>query len=195
MLQLLFKNWWMILLKGILLVLFGILAFSNPGVTLSVLVWWFAIFMMIDGVFSLIGVLNNWKTEEDKWLLAAEGALSVLLGLLVFRSPASFMTFIAFLMGFWAIFSGVARIAMAIQLRKEIEGEGWFIASGIVAILFGLIVFAIPGVGIATLMWVIAGFSTLTGLLLILLSFKLRKTGKLLIEKAAELKSKLTDIK
>ena len=106
MLTLLFKNWWVLLLKGILLVIFGILSFLNPGITLATLVLWFAIFIMIDGVFSIFGVVSNWKTEEDKWLLLAEGALGLVLGFLVYRSPDTFLSFIAFVISFWAIFSG-----------------------------------------------------------------------------------------
>jgi uncharacterized membrane protein HdeD (DUF308 family) len=182
-------------LKGILLILFGVLAMLNPGITLTIFVVWFAIFMMFDGIISLIGVISNWKTEEDKWLMVTEGALSLLLGFLVYRKPETFVSFIAFLISFWAIFSGVSRIAMAIQLRKEIQGEGWLILSGILSVLFGVIVFAQPGIGIATLMIIIAIFAILVGILLILLSLKLRKSGKLIGEKAEAVKAGLADIK
>lgn len=195
MLKLLFKNWWMLLLKGILLILFGILAMINPGITLTVFVVWFAIFMMFDGVISLIGVFSNWKSEEDKWLLVAEGVLSLLLGYLIYRTPETFVSFIAFLISFWAIFSGIARIAMAIQLRKEIQGEGWLILSGILSILFGIIVFAQPGIGIATLMIIIAIFAILIGILLIVLSLKLKKSGKLIGEKIETVKSGMNELK
>jgi uncharacterized membrane protein HdeD (DUF308 family) len=195
MLTLLFKNWWVLLLKGILLVIFGILSFMNPGITLATLVLWFAIFMMIDGVFSIFGVVSNWKTEEDKWLLLAEGALGLVLGLLVYRSPDTFLSFIAFVISFWAIFSGISRIAMAIQLRKEIEGEGWLILSGVLSVIFGILVFAQPGIGIATLMWIIAIFAILVGVLLILLSLKLKKAGNKLGEKAVQVKEGLKNLK
>jgi uncharacterized membrane protein HdeD (DUF308 family) len=195
MLKLLFKNWWMLLLKGTLLILFGILALLNPGITLTVFVVWFAIFMMFDGFISLIGVFSNWRTEEDKWLLVAEGILSLLLGILVYRRPETFVSFIAFLISFWAIFSGISRIAMAIQLRKEIQGEGWLILSGILTTIFGVIVFAQPGIGIATLMIIIAIFAILVGILLIILSLKLRKSGKFLGEKADEVKASLAELK
>ena len=106
MLTFLFKNWWVLLLKGILLVLFGILAFVSPGITLATLVIWFSIYMMIDGAFSIFGVISNWKTEEDKWLLLAEGAIGLILGFLIYRSPGTFVSFIAFIISFWSIFSG-----------------------------------------------------------------------------------------
>ena len=195
MLTLLFKNWWILLLKGILLVIFGILSFMNPGITLATLVLWFAIFMMIDGVISIFGVVSNWKTEEDKWLLVAEGALGLVLGFLVYRSPDTFLSFIAFVISFWAIFSGISKIAMAIQLRKEIEGEGWLILSGVLSLIFGILVFAQPGIGIATLMWIMATFAILVGVLLIVLSLKLRKAGNQLVEKAAQVKEGLKNLK
>ncbi len=194
MLTLLFKNWWVLLLKGILLVIFGILSFMNPGITLATLVLWFAIFMMIDGVFSIFAVVSNWKTEEDKWLLLAEGSLGLILGFLVYRSPGTFLSFIAFVISFWAIFSGISRIAMAIQLRKEIEGEGWLILSGVLSVIFGIVVFAQPGIGITTLMWIMATFAILVGVLLIVLSLKLRKAGSQIGEKAAKLKEGLKNL-
>lgn len=194
MLTILFKNWWVLLLKGILLVIFGILSFMNPGTTLATLVLWFAIFMMIDGVFSIFGVISNWKTEEDKWLLLAEGALGLILGFLVYRSPDTFLSFIAFVISFWAIFSGISRIAMAIQLRKEIEGEGWLILGGLLSVIFGILVFAQPGIGITTLMWIMATFAILVGVLLIVLSLKLRKAGNKLGEKAIQVKEGLKNL-
>lgn len=176
------------------MILFGILAFVNPGVTISVLVLWFSIFLIADGIISLIGVAMNWKTEEDKWLLLAEGVISVLFGFLVFRSPESFATFVGFLIGFWAVFIGIARIAMAIQLRKEIKGEGWLILSGVLSILFGVLVFAQPGVGITTVLWMAAIFSVLIGMLLVFLSFKLKNAGTAIRDAAGRIKSGLQNL-
>jgi uncharacterized membrane protein HdeD (DUF308 family) len=185
----LFKNWWMILLKGTLLIIFGILAFLRPGITMTSLVIWFAAFMIADGVISLAAVISNWNSREDKWLLVAEGALGVLLGILIFRRPVIFEVFIAYLIGFWAIFSGISKIAMAIQLRKEMEGEGWLVLSGIMSILFGIIIFAQPMTGIATLMWIAGTFAILVGILMIFLSLKLRRSGDLIERRIKDFKS------
>jgi uncharacterized membrane protein HdeD (DUF308 family) len=189
MLKMLFKNWWMILLKGTLLIIFGILAFLRPGITMTSLVIWFAAFMIADGVISLAAVISNWNSREDKWLLVAEGALGVLLGILIFRRPVIFEVFIAYLIGFWAIFSGISKIAMAIQLRKEMEGEGWLVLSGILSILFGIIIFAQPMTGIATLMWIAGTFAVLVGILMIFLSLKLRRSGDLIERRIKDFKS------
>lgn len=194
MLELLFKNWWILLLKGILLIVFGIVSFLNPGATIAALVYWFAIFAMLDGIISVIGVLMNWKTEEYKWLMLAEGLLGLVFGYLVFRSPETFATFVGFLIGFWAMFIGIARIAMAIQLRKEIQGEGWLILGGVLSILFGIIVFAQPGVGVTTVLWMAGIFAILIGVLLAIVSFRLKATGARVREKAAQIKSDLQNL-
>jgi uncharacterized membrane protein HdeD (DUF308 family) len=194
MLQLLFKNWWVLLLKGILFIVFGLLSIFNPSITISVLVVWFAAFMMVDGVLAIGGVILSWKTTEDKWLALIEGVISLLLGILVYRRPESFVSFIGVLIAFWSIFSGISRIAMAIQLRKEIQGEGWLILAGALSVLFGILVFAQPGAGVATVMMLTGIFALLIGIVLILLSLKLKKAGKLVSQKIGDIKQRINSI-
>jgi uncharacterized membrane protein HdeD (DUF308 family) len=184
MLQSVLKNWWVLTLKGVLLIIFGIIAFLNPGVTFAILLTWFGVFLFIDGVLSLINVLSNWKGAEDKWMFVLEGLVNIVLGILIFRAPAAYTIVAVFFMGFWSIFSGVSRIAMAIQLRKEMTGEGWLALSGVLGILFGIIIISNPAIGVATFMYVLAFFALAIGLLLVLLSFKVKNV-----------KSKLGDIK
>jgi len=191
MLKTLLNNWWIIALKGALLIIFGILAFMNPGATFTILLTWFAAFLFIDGIFSLVSVLRNWKQQEDKWLFVLEGVLNIVLGLLIFRNPGAYTLFTVLLMAFWSIFSGVSRIALAIQLRKEIEGEGWLALSGVLSILFGVIIIAQPGIGVTTFIYMIAIFAILIGLLLILLGFKVKKTGHVIREKVDAVRSQL----
>lgn len=174
MLQSILKNWWVLTLKGVLLIIFGIIALMNPGVTFAILLTWFGVFLFIDGVLSLINVLSNWKGAEDKWMFVLEGLVNIVLGILIFRAPAAYTIVAVFFMGFWSIFSGVSRIAMAIQLRKEMTGEGWLALSGVLGILFGIIIISNPAIGVATFMYVLAFFALAIGLLLVLLSFKVK---------------------
>lgn len=191
MLKTLLSNWWIIALKGVLLIIFGILAFLNPGATLAILLSWFAAFLFIDGIFSLVTVLRNWKQQEDKWLFVLEGVINIVLGILIFRNPGAYTLITVWLMAFWSIFSGVSRIALAIHLRKEIEGEGWLALSGVLSIVFGVIIIAQPGIGVATFIYMIAIFAILIGLLLILLGFKVKKTGTAIREKVESVRSQL----
>lgn len=178
MLKTLFRNWWVWILRGVLAILLGVLALTSPGTVAATLLMWLAIFLIIDGMLGLISVFSTWKQQEDKWLLVLEGGLSLILGMLVLLNLGATIVFAIMYLGVWTIFSGAMRIVMAIQLRKEIEGEGWLIAGGALNILFGLIIIAQPGIGISTLMTILGIFALLLGGLLIALGFKIRKAGK-----------------
>lgn len=187
MLKILTKNWWMVVLRGVLLILFGVLLFANPGLTALTLAVWLAAVLFIDGIFTLIGTFSSWKESEDRWLLLADGVLSLLLGILLFRAPEVTLLFVALTFAFWFIFSGVGRVAMGVQLRKEIEGEGWMILGGVLSIIFGLFLFAQPGLSLSTLLIFVGVFSLIGGIVLVAVGFKLRKGDKWLEDKAAQL--------
>jgi len=195
MLQTFLKNWWLLTLKGILLIIFGIIAFMNPGVTFAILLTWFSAFLIIDGVLSLINVFSNWKAQEDKWLFVLEGVVNILLGILIFRAPAAYTLVAVFFMGFWSIFSGISRVAMAIQLRKEITGEGWLALSGVLGIVFGIIIISNPGIGVATFMYMVAFFALAIGILLVVLSFKVKNAKNWVGEKKDQLKTAISELK
>lgn len=190
MLQTLTKNWWMLAIKGALLLLFGIFAFINPTLTAASLAIWFAALIIADGIFTIIAAIRSWQEREDKWLILAEGAISLILGLLLFITPGITLMIISFTIAFWFIFSGISRVAMAIQLRKEIEGEGWLILGGILSVAFGLIIFAHPALGYGSLIWLIGFFAVIAGLALLVGSFKLRRGGTWIESKLNEMKDK-----
>ena len=187
MLRMLTKSWWVVVLRGALLVLFSILLFVNPGLTALTLAVWFAAFLIMDGIFTLIAAISNWSASEDRWFILADGALSLILGILLIRAPEVTLLFISLTFAFWFIFSGVARVAMGVQLRKEIEGEGWMILGGALSIIFGLFLFAQPGLSLSTLMMFMGIFAMIAGIALLVIGFKLRKGDKWLKDKTAEL--------
>jgi len=175
MLQLLAKNWWTFVLRGVLIIVFAILAFASPGITAATLVFWIAIFLLFDGIFTLVGVIGAWKEREDKWLNVLEGVMSIIIAVIMFRAPELALFFAVLYVGIWLIMSGVARIAMAIQLRKEIKGEFWMALSGAISALFGVVIIAQPGLGVATLMWMFGFFALLVGIILIVFGFKMKR--------------------
>lgn len=177
MLQTLLRNWWSLALRGVIAIAFGILALINPAIAATSLVLWLSIFIMLDGAITLAGAVAGWKDVEDKWILIVEGVVSLLIGLLLFRSPNSGLLIVALFIGFWSIFSGVSKISLAIQLRKEMEGEGWLALAGVFFLVFGLIVLSRPGIAVATLMYLIGGFAIVAGLALVLLGLKVRSIG------------------
>jgi uncharacterized membrane protein HdeD (DUF308 family) len=169
------KVWWTFLLRGVLLGIFAVLALASPVVTAAALIFWIAIFLVAEGGFIFLAAIMGWKEGEDKWLSVVEGVLNVILGIFMLGSPEVTIFFAVFYLGIWSVMSGVTRIAMAIQLRKEIKGDFWIALSGTISILFGLLIISNPGVGAATLVRMLGLFALLAGIILIVFGFKMKK--------------------
>lgn len=188
-------NWWVWLLRGILLIAFGVFTLASPGVTAVTLALWFSIFLFIDGALMLIHTFRHWKDNDDKWLMLAEGVISIVLGVLLTIRPDVTLLYVALLLGFWFIYSGIVRIALAIQLRKEIEGEGWMIFGGALSVILGVILIARPDIAISSLLGLLAFFAIIAGILLIIVAFKIKKGKKFIHEKVADVKGAIDDIR
>ena len=174
MLRILTNSWWILVVRGAMLVLLAILAFVHPGGAAQAFILYASILLMIEGVTTAIGAFLVPSRDENRWYVLLEGVLSFFIGLLLYRASGAVVLGVAYLFGAWMLFSGVMKVALAIQLRKEIEGEFWLGLAGVVGIAFGLIIFAQPGIGVATLLAIIGIFALLAGILLIALGFRLR---------------------
>jgi uncharacterized membrane protein HdeD (DUF308 family) len=173
-LGLLSKNWWLILLRGILAVVFGVLAFAWPGITIAVLVIWFGAYALVDGIFILIAAIAGWKHLEHRWLLVLEGLVGIWAGLITFRMPELTAAALLLLIAGWSLAMGVLRIITAVRLRKEIEGELWMILSGIVSIAFAFVVLWLPVASAVALIYMLGCFAIALGMAWVLVAFKLR---------------------
>lgn len=172
-------RWWAVLLRGIIAITFGVLAFTWPGVTVATLVLLFGYYALADGVFSLLTAIGGRRHREDRWLLALEGIVGIWAGVVTLRAPALTAMVLVFFISIWAMATGFLRIATAIRLRKEVSGEVWLALSGVLSVLFALMLMLRPAVGALGLVWVIAGYALILGVLEIMLGFELRavRTG------------------
>jgi uncharacterized membrane protein HdeD (DUF308 family) len=176
MLELMSRNWWMLLIRGIAAVLFGIAVIFYPGLSLAILVAALAAYLFVDGIFALISAIQH-RDQEGWWAVALEGILGILAGIAVFLFPiAATFTFL-YIVVFWAIATGVLEIIAAIQLRKQIENEWWMILSGAISIIFGIVLLLNPGEGILTLLWLFGGLAIAFGVMLVILAFRVRGMG------------------
>ena len=180
--KLLAANWWVLLLRGILAILFGVAAYAWPGLTLAMLVMFFAAFVFVDGVFDTFAAFAGRQENENWWVLLIEGLLGIAFGLITWMRPGITTMVLLLFIGFWAMATGILRIIMALRLRKEIEGEWWLVLSGLASVLFGLIVMARPGAGAMALLWLIGAWSVVVGIFLVILAFQVRSFGKKLEE-------------
>lgn len=170
MLRALTRNWWMVLLQGLLTIAFGIAAVAWPGLTLQVLLTLLAIYLLIEGISALIAAVRGGK---GLWYVIS-GAVSILAGIFVFLRPGITAVALLVIIGLWALVKGLMEVVAAVQLRKEIQGEVWLILAGIVTALFGVFALLRPAQGALAILWVIGLFAMLRGLMLTLLSFKLK---------------------
>jgi uncharacterized membrane protein HdeD (DUF308 family) len=167
------KNWWLVLLRGICAIIFGILAFVWPGITLLTLVILYGAFALADGVFALSAAVMG-GSPAPRWWLAIAGLLGIGAGVLTFLWPGITALVLLFFIAGWAIASGVMQIVGAIRLRKEIEGEWLLIAVGVLSVIFGIALIVQPGLGLLTLVFIVGFYAIAYGILLVMLSLRLR---------------------
>jgi uncharacterized membrane protein HdeD (DUF308 family) len=174
------RNWWLILLRGICAIVFGVLTFFWPGLTLVTLILLYGVFALFDGGLA-IGAAIMGDTPQPRWWLALAGVLGIAAGVVTLAWPGLTGLVLLFFIAGWAIAAGVFEIVGAIRLRKEIEGEWWLIATGALSVLFGALILMFPGAGALGLAFAIAWFAILYGVLLVGLSLRLRKHAEVKI--------------
>ena len=168
------QYWWLILLRGIAAIIFGILAFIWPGIALATLVLFWGAFTLVDGVLALAHAIMGGDVKS-RWWLALTGILGIIVGLLTFNMPGVTALVLLFFIAGWAIALGIFQIVGAIRLRKEIDNEWWLVLGGVLSILFGAILLIAPGAGAIGLIWVIASYAIAFGVLLVMAALKLKR--------------------
>lgn len=168
-------NWWLLLLRGIAGIVFGVLALIWPGMTLLLLVVFYGAWALVDGALALYMAVTGRGGPVPTWWLVVVGLAGLVAGALTFFWPGVTALVLVLFIGAWALVSGIFQIIGAIQLRKEIDNEWMLILGGVVSVLFGLGMLIVPGAGALALIWVIAFYSILFGILMVAASFKLRK--------------------
>jgi uncharacterized membrane protein HdeD (DUF308 family) len=169
------RNWWVLLLRGIAAIVFGVLAFIWPGLTLVTLVLLYGAFALVDGVLALISAFTGGARPAPSWWLVVVGLLGIGAGIVTFLWPGLTAVLLVLFIGAWAIVRGIFEIVGAVKLRKEIDNEWMLILGGVLSVLFGLFVFIAPGAGALALIWVIAAWSIVLGALFVGLALKVRR--------------------
>jgi uncharacterized membrane protein HdeD (DUF308 family) len=166
------RHWWLVALRGLAAVLFGILAFAQPQMTLTLLVLLFGAYALVDGVLGLIAAFRG--DADHRWAMAAEGIVSVLAGLAAFLWPGVTALVLLYIIAFWAILTGALEILAAVRLRRVIHNEWALILSGALSILFGIVLVAAPGAGALAVVWLIGAYAIVFGITLLALAWRLR---------------------
>jgi uncharacterized membrane protein HdeD (DUF308 family) len=172
------RSWWALALRGLAAVLFGIMAFAWPGMTLGVLVLLYGAYALVDGVLAIIAAVAGRTSGMPWWALLLEGVLGITVGILTFAWPGITALVLLYLIAAWAVATGVFEVVAAIRLRREIRGEWLLALSGIISVLFGIALVINPVGGALAVVWLIGAYAIAFGILLIALGFRLRGAAK-----------------
>ncbi|MGH2382366.1 MAG: HdeD family acid-resistance protein [Candidatus Limnocylindria bacterium] len=166
--------WWTFIVRGLLAIGFGILAFFAPALGIAVLVGLFAAWALIDGATSIVAGIRTRGRDRSWWLEILEGIAGVAAGLLALIFPLFAAEVLVLIIAAWAIITGIFEIVAAIRLREQIRGEVWLGLAGVVSILFGIVLVLFPGAGALSLVWLIGGSALVFGAFLLILGWRLR---------------------
>jgi uncharacterized membrane protein HdeD (DUF308 family) len=174
-------HWWSFVLRGVFAIIFGLIAFLMPGITLLSLIWVFAFYATLDGVINIAAAFRRNpqqsqqpQSQQHWWALLIQGILGLIAGALAIVWPGLTSLALVYLIAAWAIITGVTAIVAAIRLRHEIKGEWLMILSGALSVVFGVFAAIFPGAGALALVFWIGAYAVAFGVLLIILGFRVR---------------------
>jgi uncharacterized membrane protein HdeD (DUF308 family) len=166
------RNWWVFLLRGVIALIFGLLAFVAPDITLASLILVFGAYAFVDGVFAIGAGFG--APSGIRWWIILAGAAGVVIGVLTLINPgATALALVVFIGAMW-IARGAGEVVTAITLRKMIEGEWLYIVSGVVSILVGGYLIFFPGEGALALLWLIGFYAIFAGVMYLFMAWRLR---------------------
>ncbi|HEX2527360.1 MAG TPA: HdeD family acid-resistance protein [Geminicoccus sp.] len=168
------SNWWAVALRGVLAILFGIIAFLLPGETMLSLVLLFAVFSFVDGVIAIVLAIRGASAGTRWGFLLLNGVLGILIGIGAFLWPAITVLAFVLLVAAWALVSGVTMLISAFTLKAS-HGRGWLAFGGIASILYGILLVVSPLIGALVLTWWLGAYALVFGIAMLVLAFRLRR--------------------
>jgi len=174
MIEALKRHWWVPVIRGIAAIVFGTMAFVYPGITIAMLVLFFGAWVLIDGAFRVVGAIGHRASDPDWGWHIVIGIVGIIVGFLTFHAPQITALALIIYVAAWALMIGATEIAFAIKLRREIKGEWFLILMGLASIVFAILLLWNPIAGAAAVIWLIAWYAVVLGVLGIFFGFRLR---------------------
>jgi len=173
MAAILIGNWWALALRGVLAIVFGVLAIIWPGLTAVILTLMFGAYAFVDGIFALVAAMRLAHRHARSGPLLVEGILNILIGIICIFWPVPALVALIYLIAIWAIISGIALMAAGMALNR-LAGEWLLLLGGLVSIIFGIILFIVPAAGVVALSWWLGIYALLFGSTLVAAAFRIR---------------------
>jgi uncharacterized membrane protein HdeD (DUF308 family) len=168
------RHWWVPVIRGIAAIIFGIIAFTHPVMAAATLVLFFGAWVLIDGIFRVVGAIGHRSSDADWGWQLVIGILGIIIGFLTFHAPQITALALIIYIAAWALMTGATEIAVAIKMRRDIKGEWFLILMGLASIIFAAYLLWNPLAGARVLIWVIAWYAVIFGVLAIFFGFRLR---------------------
>jgi uncharacterized membrane protein HdeD (DUF308 family) len=168
------RTWWGLVLRGLLSILFGIAVFAWPGASLLALVALFGAFFFVDGILAIVNAFRVRAGHERWWALLLEGLAGIAIGLITLFMPGLTTVALLYLIAAWAIVTGVFQIIGAIRFANVIDHEGLLALGGLASIVFGVLMAIWPAAGATALLWLIAAYAVVFGILLVIAGLRAR---------------------
>jgi len=168
------QNWWLVVLRGILGILFGVLAFVWPQITWLTLIIMFGVYAIVDGIIAIVSGLSRTRASSRWWVFLVEGSIGIGAGIVALVWPGVTSLVLIYMIAIWAVITGILEIAAAIRLRNEISNEWVLGLGGLISIGLGVLLFFQPAAGGLAIIWTIAAYALIFGVLLVILGFRLR---------------------
>ena len=162
------------MIRGIVAIVFGVIAFTHPVMAAATLVLFFGAWVLVDGVFRVAGAIGHRGSDPDWGFNLIIGILGIIIGFLTFHAPGITALALVIYIAAWALMIGATEIALAIKMRREIKGEWLLILMGLASIVFAVLLLWNPVAGAAALIWIIAWYAVIIGVLAIVFGFRLR---------------------
>ena len=176
---LLARNWWSLVVRGLFAVVFGVLTLIWPGITVAALVLLFGAYALIDGVVNLLGAVRAVEAHERWSVLVIEGVVGIAAAVIAMAWPAITAVALVYVIGAWAIVTGVLELAAAVRLRRHVAGEWLLALAGIASTIFGVLLMASPLVGAVVLAIWVGVYALVFGILMMVLGWRLRAWRRL----------------
>src|SRR5213082_1057433 len=168
------RHWWVPVIRGIAAIVFGIIAFAYPGLTIATLVLFFGACVLIDGIFRIVGAIGGRASDPEWGFHLIIGIMGIIIGFLTFHAPRITALALIIYIAAWALMIGATEIALAIKLRREMKGEWFLILMGLLSIAFAVMLLWNPLPGALALVWLIGSYAIAFGILAVILGFRLR---------------------
>ena len=170
------EPWWSLLLRGVFIIIFGILVFAWPGISLALMMLFFGVFVLVDGIFAIAVSIKGRKDNKNWWLTLLSGLVGIVVGILVFMETLIAGLVLIYLLAVWLVVTGIIRIFIGIRARKK-ESMDMPLVLGIVSLCLGIAIFLIPIAMLLAMLWLIAVFAIIIGVIRIINGIA-RKTSK-----------------